>query len=185
MLPTTALTAGLHEVQAGLFRSPVRTNHLRPPGAVDEEVFVGKCIRCGRCVESCPYHCIDLLDIRHGVHAGTPLIAVADIPCYLCMRCVEVCPTGTLQPVAQEATRMGTAVINKFTCGAWLGLALCRTCYDACPFKEKAIVLRELMPIVIREACTGCGLCTHACPITAPDQTKAINIEPPTKGAAA
>lgn len=185
VLTTTTLTTGLHEVQAGLFRSPVTTNRLRPPGAVPEAMFAGKCIRCGRCVESCPYRCIKLLDIRHGVFAGTPLIAVADIPCYLCMRCVHVCPTGSLQPVAQEATRMGRAVINKFTCGAWSGLALCRTCYDVCPFKGRAIVLQELMPIVLRESCTGCGLCTHACPITAADQSKAINIEPLAPGGSA
>lgn len=185
VLTTTTLTTGLHEVQAGLFRSPVTTNRLRPPGAVPEAMFAGKCIRCGRCVESCPYRCIKLLDIRHGVFAGTPLIAVADIPCYLCMRCVNVCPTGSLQPVAQEATRMGRAVINKFTCGAWSGLALCRTCYDVCPFKGRAIVLQELMPIVLRESCTGCGLCTHACPITAADQSKAINIEPLAPGGSA
>lgn len=178
LLTTTTLTAGLQEVQAGLFRSPVSTNRLRPPGAVAESLFIGKCIRCGRCVESCPYHCITLLDIRHGVYAGTPLIQAEIIPCYLCMRCVQVCPTGSLRPVAQDATRMGRAVINRFTCAAWSGIALCRTCYDVCPFKGKAIVLSELMPIVITEACTGCGLCTHACPITPSAERKAINIEP-------
>lgn len=178
-MTTTSVTAGLGDVQAGLFRSPVNTNRLRPPGAVAEELFVGKCIRCGRCVESCPYRCIFLLDIRHGVHAGTPLIAVEEVPCSLCMRCVQVCPSGSLRPLAQQETRMGTAVINSFTCAAWSGLALCRTCYDICPFKGEAIVLNALMPVVRREACTGCGLCTHACPITSADHLKAINIEPP------
>lgn len=178
LLTTTALTAGLRDVQAGLFRSPVTTNRLRPPGAVAEELFVCLCIRCGRCVESCPYHCIYPLDIRQGVYAGTPMIAVENSPCFLCMRCVVVCPTGSLRPVSKAATRMGIAVINTFTCAAWSGMALCRTCYDVCPFKGQAIILEKLMPVVQRDACTGCGICTHACPITAPDGLKAINIEP-------
>ena len=32
----------------GLFRSPVHENVLRPPGAVGEDLFASKCIRCGR-----------------------------------------------------------------------------------------------------------------------------------------
>jgi len=178
-LATASIFIRVEVGRAGLFRSPVATNRLRPPGAVSEESFAGRCIRCGRCVESCPYRCITMLDIRQGIHAGTPLIAVEQIPCYLCMKCVEVCPTGTLGKISQEATRMGTAVINKFTCAAWAGIALCRTCYDVCPFKGRAIALHELLPVVVKDACTGCGLCTHACPITTDSGLKAINIEPP------
>lgn len=178
VLAASSALARAEEAEAGLLASPVATNRLRPPGAVSEDLFAGKCIRCGRCVESCPYHCIGLLDIRHGVHAGTPLIAVERIPCYLCMKCVLVCPTGSLVRVTQAATRMGTAVVNKFTCAAWAGVALCRTCYDSCPFKGRAIALRELLPVVEATACTGCGLCTHTCPVTSENGLKAINIEP-------
>jgi ferredoxin-type protein NapG len=181
-LLTASVCIGVEEGYAGLFRTPVTTNRLRPPGAVTEENFAGRCIRCGRCVESCPYRCVTLLDIRQGIHAGTPLIAVEQIPCYLCMRCVEVCPTGTLSKITQAATRMGTAVINKFTCAAWAGIALCRTCYDVCPFKGRAIALHEMLPVVAKEACTGCGLCTHACPITTANGLKAVNIEPLANG---
>jgi len=173
-----ALLFRAEETGASLLKSPVTTNRLRPPGAVDEDVFAGKCIRCGRCVEVCPYHCITPLDIRSGVYAGTPLIAVENIPCYLCMKCVEVCPTGTLARVSMEETRMGLAVINKFSCFSWKGMTLCRTCYDKCPFKDKAIRLEELKPVVIEQACTGCGLCTHSCLVTTDDGKKAINIEP-------
>ncbi|MBW2452655.1 MAG: ferredoxin-type protein NapG, partial [Deltaproteobacteria bacterium] len=28
---------------------------LRPPGAVTEEEFLKKCLRCGRCAHVCPY----------------------------------------------------------------------------------------------------------------------------------
>ena len=178
VLAASSVLGDADEAGAGLFASPVTTNRLRPPGAVDEEQFAGTCIRCGRCVESCPYRCIRLLDIRHGVHAGTPLIAVERIPCYLCMKCVTVCPTGALTRVRQADTRMGIARINRFTCAAWAGVALCRTCYDICPFKGRAIVLEQLLPVVAAEACTGCGLCTHACPVTVEDGARAINIEP-------
>lgn len=163
---------------ARLLQSPVALNRLRPPGAVPEEIFPAKCIRCGRCVEVCHYRSILLLDIRYGMHAGTPLIEAEKVPCYLCMKCVDVCPTGSLQRIRQEDTRMGVAVINRFHCLAWIGTTLCRTCYDKCPYMEKAIRLDQLRPVIDESACTGCGLCTNACPVTVDDGTKAVNIEP-------
>ncbi len=156
------------------FESPVGTNKLRPPGAVPEDIFAGKCVRCGRCAEVCPYHCIEMLDIRHGLYAGTPIIYVDKIPCYLCMECTKVCPTGTLRLIPQEETRMGLAVVDKHRCVTWKGEAICRSCYNACPFKDKAIKLDRLRPVVNKDYCAGCGLCTAACPTT----PKAINIEP-------
>ena len=163
---------------AKFLESPVATNRLRPPGSVAEDLFPAKCIRCGRCVEVCPYRSIIQLDIRSGIHAGTPLIEAENIPCYLCMKCVHVCPTGSLEAVTQQQTRMGLAVIDKYSCAAWEGTTLCRTCYDKCPFPEKAIRLEQLRPIVETDHCTGCGLCTNGCPITLATGKKAINIEP-------
>jgi len=37
--------------------------HLRPPGAVEEKEFLGLCIKCGQCLQVCPYHSIKLADI--------------------------------------------------------------------------------------------------------------------------
>ncbi len=162
---------------AEFLQSPLAVNRLRPPGAVPEEIFPAKCIRCGRCVEVCPYRSIVMLDIRAGIHAGTPLVEAEKIPCYLCMKCVDVCPTGSLARISQEKTRMGLAVIDRFSCAAWIGTILCRTCYDKCPFANKAIRLDRLRPVIDESACTGCGLCTHACPVTT-KVGKAVNIEP-------
>ena len=39
----------------GLFVPP-----LRPPGAGDEEAFLRKCVRCGKCATVCPYGSIEL-----------------------------------------------------------------------------------------------------------------------------
>ena len=172
------LTIYASRSHAKILDSPVGTNRLRPPGAVPEEIFPAKCIRCGRCVEVCPYRSIRMLDIRAGVHAGTPLVEAELIPCYLCMKCVDVCPTGSLTRVSQEDTRMGLALVDKFNCAAWIGTTLCRTCYDKCPFPEKAIRLDQLKPVVKTDHCTGCGLCTNTCPITLESGLKAINIEP-------
>lgn len=159
----------------------VSINRLRPPGAVMEHEYPGKCIRCGRCAEVCPYRCIELLDIRSGFHAGSPLINVAASPCYLCMKCVHVCPTGALKPIEQHATRMGLAVIDHHSCAAWQdnGL-LCKTCYNVCPFRDKAIQMIEFKPHIIEKHCTGCGICTHGCLVTNENEPhiKAINIHP-------
>ena len=181
-LPVVSSAAGgVREAVAGLFASPLHTNLLRPPGAVPEEIFASKCIRCGRCVEVCPYESIVPRDVSWaGVNAGTPLIDVTKVPCYLCMKCVEVCPTGTLRRISQAETRMGLAVIDRYACMTWKegGLLLCRTCYNVCPFKEKAIKLDQLRPVVIEEFCTGCGICTHGCPVTLENGKKAVNVEP-------
>lgn len=69
---------------------------------------------------------------------------------------------------------MGLAVlIDQETCVAWQGLR-CEVCYRVCPQIDKAITLDYqpqertgkhafFRPIVHSEACTGCGMCEHAC----------------------
>ncbi len=145
-----------------------------------EHDYPGKCIRCGRCAEVCPYHCITQLDIRAGLSAGTPIIKVEELPCYLCMKCVHVCPTGALQPVSQQDTRVGLAVIDQHSCVAWQpdSMLMCKTCYNVCPFRDAAIRLDEFRPVVNEKYCTGCGICTHACLVHREQGGKAININP-------
>ena len=171
-------TAAVAPAAAHPLRSPVGVNRLRPPGAVDERSFTGRCIRCGRCAEVCPYRSIVPLDARDGVNAGTPLIRAEEVPCYLCMECVAVCPTGALQRIELAETRMGTAVIDPHTCVAWTEETLCRTCYSVCPLRDAAIHLTEFKPHVDPDRCAGCGICAHACPVDLGGGRRPVVIDP-------
>ncbi len=160
---------------SGILNSPVKRNELRPPGALPESDFIATCIRCGRCAEVCPYYSIEPISLKGGLQAGTPLIHVEHIACYLCMECVKVCPTGALQNVPAEKAGMGLARIDEERCWAYNGKALCRACYDACPFKNVAIQLIHLKPVIVEDKCVGCGLCVAACPVQIP---RAVNVDP-------
>jgi len=174
-----ALTGGL----GGAWLAAEKTRGaklLRPPGALAENNFLAACIRCGLCVEQCPYHTLQLADATQVAALGTPYLVARQVPCRLCqgyaeLKCIAACPTPALQPVPSlRAIRMGVAVINRDTCLAWLGTT-CRACWHACPFPGEAIVLDERGRAVIDETkCIGCGICDNAC-ITEPSS---ITITP-------
>jgi len=118
-LGVLALAAG-----GGVVLSPTAINaenRLRPPGAVEEKKFLGLCIKCGQCLQVCPYHSIKLADFGKGHGVGTPYIDAVERGCYACeaVPCVLACPTGALDHNCEKATdiKMGIAVLqNPTTC---------------------------------------------------------------------
>ncbi len=89
---------------------------LRPPGAVDEHEFLGLCIKCGQCLQVCPYHSIHLADFAKGAGEGTPYIDATVRGCWACeaVPCVLACPTGALEHTCEKAEdiHMGIAVLE-------------------------------------------------------------------------
>lgn len=159
---------------------------LRPPGALPEADFLKTCIKCGMCVEHCPYDTLKLAKPGENKPVGTPYFTPREVPCYMCtdIPCVPACPTGALKretvslPGLPEqldinAARMGLAVIDEESCIAFWGIQ-CDACFRACPLLNTALTLEFernertgkhafLKPVVHSEFCTGCGMCEHAC----------------------
>ncbi len=158
---------------------------LRPPGASQKDRdFVQACIKCGTCVEVCPYDTLKLATPGDGKVVGTPYFSPREIPCYMCtdIPCTNNCPSGALdlkrlekenEPASINNSQMGIASIHKETCIAFWGIQ-CDACYRACPLIDKALTIERKinertekhaynLPIVNGEYCTGCGICEHVC----------------------
>lgn len=156
---------------------------LRPPGALPEIDFLKTCIKCGMCVEACPFDTLKLASPGDNKPIGTPYFIPRDIPCYMCedIPCVPVCPSGALditkvstnQKLDINKAEMGVAVVDSKNCIAFWGIQ-CDACYRACPLMDVAIKLDYsknertgkhalIKPVVDSDACTGCGLCERAC----------------------
>lgn len=137
----------------------------RPPGARDEEEFLGRCIRCTRCADSCVEDCIRYFGPEAGQAAGTPYVLPREKACSLCMECCGTCPTEALMPLKKkEEVVMGTAVVDKRLCVSHNGTGVCGACHTICPLKNRAITQgSRLRPTVHPEHCTGCGLCEEVC----------------------
>ncbi len=87
---------------------------LRPPAAVNEDDFMSLCIKCGQCLQVCPYDSIILADVDEGNGVGTPHIDPFRRGCYLCplLPCVLACPSGALDHHVEDVKKveMGIAI---------------------------------------------------------------------------
>lgn len=129
---------------------------IRPPGAVDEQAFLSKCVRCGECMRVCKTNGLHPTTLEAGLEgAWTPRLIPRVGYCeYGCTLCGHVCPSGAIKPLNLEVKQplaIGKAQINQSRCIPWVGYASlpelekdwkdvnCAVCEEVCPVPTKAI----------------------------------------------
>jgi len=134
---------------------------LRPPWAIAEWAFLGRCDGCAACVEVC----------REGIlflgPDGRPAVDFSFGGCDFCGACATACDRGALRPggAYQHAFRYRLEIDDR--CLAMAG-EFCRTCEEFCD--NYAIRFRQdeqgrSQPLVIASQCSGCGACVGPCPV--------------------
>ena len=164
----TAAVSGLAAVPAvrlaGLTNQNWNPGVVRPPGALAEEDFLERCIKCGQCMRVCPTNVIQPATLEAGLEGlWTPLLnfRVGTSGCQLnCIACGNVCPTSAIRPLSLDEklgrdkfadrgpVRLGTAFVDQGRCLPWAMNKPCIVCQENCPVSPKAIYIREEFQVV-------------------------------------
>jgi polyferredoxin len=134
---------------------------IRPPGALDEETFLSRCVKCGQCMRVCPTNIIHPSGFTGGIEGlWTPALnfRIGTSGCQLnCIACGNVCPTAAIRPITLEEKlgkkkyseigpiRIGTAFVDKNRCLPWAMNKPCIVCQENCPVSPKAIFTRQFL----------------------------------------
>ncbi|MDZ7725864.1 MAG: 4Fe-4S binding protein [candidate division KSB1 bacterium] len=158
---------------------------IRPPGAIEENRFLDKCIRCEECVKICASTggCLQPALLETGWEGmWTPVSVPRKGYCeFNCNMCGQVCPTGAIQELALEkkkTIKLGQAYFDKSRCIPWYSQEDCLVCEEHCPVSDKAIKFDERdtvgpdgsprtvkFPYLEENLCIGCGICENKCPV--------------------
>ena len=156
---------------------------IRPPGALGEKDFLGRCVRCGECMKVCIGNALQPTFLEAGIEGMfTPKLVSRVGYCeFNCTLCGQVCPTGAIRRLSlaeKHKAKIGHAFFDKNHCLPFAKGIPCIVCEEHCPTSDKAIKFKEAtvvndqgitvtvrQPYVVDSLCSGCGICENKCPI--------------------
>jgi len=156
---------------------------IRPPGALGEEEFLKRCVKCGECMKVCITNGLQPALLEAGLEGIWSPVLVPKIGyCeFRCTLCSQVCPSGAIRRLTFEdkmKVRIGLAMIEKGRCLPYAHNTPCIVCEEVCPTPEKAIWFEEILvkdregkeitvkqPHVDLNLCIGCGICEAKCQV--------------------
>lgn len=166
--------------------NPVRTSGnaalVRPPGSVNEEEFLRRCVKCGECMKVCITNGLQPTFMQAGLEGmWSPVFAFRVGYCeFNCTLCGQVCPTDAIEELDVEtknSVKIGLAFIDVNRCIPYAFKTNCIVCEEHCPTSPKAIIFErktittdagdvELkLPVIDPKVCIGCGICEYKCPV--------------------
>ncbi len=166
---------------------------IRPPGSVEEDEFLERCIKCDQCINVCPTNVLQPATFAEGGFESlwTPVMNFNISHCQLkCTLCSEVCPTGAIRKITVEEKLgkgefeeagpivLGTAFFDRGRCLPHAMEIPCVVCEEVCPVSPKAIQTKDEevkdvtgnivllnKPFMVPDLCIGCGICEAECPV--------------------
>ncbi|SCZ52450.1 ferredoxin-type protein NapF [Thiohalomonas denitrificans] len=147
---------------------------IRPPGSVDEAIFVSRCSGCGDCISACETGAL----IRG--RGGFPALDFSRGECIFCSACADACPKGVITSDPEVSAQWDLVAHIDGNCLAKGGV-ICRTCGERC--EHGAIRFRLAVGGVAllqfdASACNGCGACVAPCPTGAVAVRKSAEESP-------
>lgn len=145
------LFSGANRVKKEALAPTVVRTVPRPPGAIDEALFLEVCQSCDMCEKACPQQVIERPE-------GFPQLNLEYNDCSQCGECQKACPT---QALSSAITDIGVRPEFSTRCANRLS-GYCELCAEPCP--HQAIEIRtNQMPVVNDALCDGCGQCRTSC----------------------
>jgi polyferredoxin/ferredoxin len=158
-----SLAGGIFAVPAVRLSNKLGSNWyhrvIRPPGTLEEEQFLKRCIKCGQCMRICPTNVIQPGGIEGGLeNLWTPILnnRIGSSGCQLnCTACGQVCPTSAIRPITLSEKlgldefakagpiKLGTAFVDRNRCLPWAMDKPCIVCEENCPVSPKAIYTQQ------------------------------------------
>ncbi|MBT8372864.1 MAG: 4Fe-4S binding protein, partial [Deltaproteobacteria bacterium] len=137
---------------------------VRPPGALPENEFLSRCIKCGQCMRICPTNVIHPAGLEGGLEGlWTPRLnfRIGTSGCqFNCIACGNLCPTSAIRPISLDERlgrndfsdrgplTIGTAFIDRGRCLPWAMDRPCIVCQENCPVSPKAISTRDVFNVI-------------------------------------